>query len=61
MNAPVRTDGDAGEGPVVLSEAARRQRRVRSIAVALTLGALVVLFYVVTIVKIGGNITASGL
>jgi hypothetical protein len=33
-----------------------RRRRARSIAIALALGAFVVLFYIVTIVKIGGNI-----
>jgi hypothetical protein len=36
---------------VVLSEAQLRARRQRSIAIALTLGALVILFYVVTLVK----------
>jgi predicted nucleic acid-binding Zn ribbon protein len=36
---------------VVLSEEQRRRRRARSIAIALALGALVILFYVVTLVK----------
>ena len=36
---------------IVLTEAQRRSRRNRSIALALVLGALVVLFYVVTLVK----------
>ena len=36
---------------VVLSEEQKRSRRARSIAIALALGALVVLFYVVTLVK----------
>jgi hypothetical protein len=36
---------------IVLSEEQRRRRRMRSIAIALALGALVVLFYVVTLVK----------
>jgi hypothetical protein len=39
-----------------LTEAEKRTRRMRSIALALALGALVVLFYVVTIAKIGGNV-----
>lgn len=39
-----------------LSERQVRQRRNRSIAIALILAGLVVLFYVVTLVKIGGNI-----
>lgn len=34
-------------------EALDRRKRKRSIAIALALGALVVLFYVVTIVKMG--------
>ena len=34
-----------------LSEEQKRSRRARSIAIALALGALVVLFYVVTLVK----------
>ncbi len=45
MNEPAKDDG------VVLTEAQRRARRSRSIAIALTLAALVVLFYVMTLVK----------
>ena len=42
-----------GEKPqrIVLSEQQKRSRRARSIAIALALGALVILFYVVTLVK----------
>jgi len=36
---------------IVLTEAQKRRRRSRSIALALVLGALVLLFYVVTLVK----------
>ncbi len=36
---------------VVLTEKQKRRRRERSIAIALALGALVVLFFVVTLVK----------
>ena len=36
---------------IVLTEEQRRGRRARSIAIALALGALVILFYVVTLVK----------
>jgi hypothetical protein len=36
---------------IVLSEEQKRSRRARSIATALALGVLVVLFYVVTLVK----------
>jgi hypothetical protein len=36
---------------IVLTEEQRRSRRARSIAIALALGALAILFYVVTLVK----------
>jgi predicted nucleic acid-binding Zn ribbon protein len=36
---------------IVLSDEQKRRRRARSIAIALALAALVVLFYVVTLVK----------
>jgi len=36
---------------VTLTEEQQRRRRARSIAIALALGALVILFYVVTLVK----------
>ena len=36
---------------IILSEEQKRSRCARSIAIALALGALVVLFYVVTLVK----------
>jgi hypothetical protein len=38
---------------IVLTEEQKRRRRARSIAIALALGALVLLFYIVTIVKLG--------
>jgi hypothetical protein len=41
---------------IVLTEEQKRRRRARSIAIALVLGALVVLFYVVTIVKLGPGV-----
>ena len=44
------------ELPVVLTPEQRRRRRARSIAIALALGALVALFYVVTIVKLGPGV-----
>jgi hypothetical protein len=43
-------DGDDG---IVLTEEQKRRRRARSIAIALALGALVVLFYALTIIKVG--------
>lgn len=41
---------------IVLTEEQKRRRRTRSIAIALALGALVALFYVVTIVKLGPGV-----
>ncbi|HZL31210.1 MAG TPA: CoxF protein [Pseudolabrys sp.] len=43
-----KRDDDKG---IVLTEAQKRARRSRSIAIALALAALVVLFYVMTLVK----------
>lgn len=48
-------DHDNTDGIVPSAEQKRRQRN-RSIAIALTLGALVLLFYIVTIVKLGPNV-----
>ncbi len=45
MNEQGKDDG------VVLTEAQKRARRSRSIAIALSLAALVILFYVMTLVK----------
>jgi hypothetical protein len=44
------------EKGIVLTEAQKRQRRNRSIAIALTLGALVLLIYAVTVVKLGPGV-----
>ncbi len=41
---------------VVLTPEQKRRQRSRSIAIAVVLGALCVLFYVVTIVKLGPNV-----
>ena len=46
----VMNEQDKDEG-IVLTEAQRRARRSRSIAIALALAALVILFYVMTLVK----------
>jgi len=40
-----------GPGKIVLTAEQQRRRRARSIAIALALGALVILFYIVTLVK----------
>ena len=44
------------EKGIVLTAEQLRRRRARSIAIALSLAALVVLFYVITIVKLGPNV-----
>jgi hypothetical protein len=44
---------DEDDNGIVLTEEQKRRRRARSIAIALALGALVLLFYVLTIVKVG--------
>lgn len=44
------------EEGVVLTPEQIRRRRARSVAIALVLGFLAVLFYVVTIVKLGPNV-----
>ncbi|MBS7542105.1 hypothetical protein [Ancylobacter oerskovii] len=52
-DAKGRPDGQAPADGVVLTEEQRRRRRSRSVAIAVVLGALCVLFYIVTIVKLG--------
>ncbi|HET9903563.1 MAG TPA: hypothetical protein VFQ27_07685 [Xanthobacteraceae bacterium] len=44
------------EDGIVLTEEQKRRRRARSIAIALALGAMVLLFYFVTIVKLGPGV-----
>jgi hypothetical protein len=44
-------DEQRDEEGIVLTEAQKRARRSRSIAIALALAALVILFYVMTLVK----------
>jgi hypothetical protein len=52
----VGMDDNDGEKGIVLTEEQKRRRRARSIAIAIALGALVLLFYVVTIVKLGPGV-----
>ena len=47
---------EMSEDGIRLTEAQRRRRRARSIAIALALGGLVLLFYLVTIVKLGPGV-----
>ena len=42
--------------PVVLTQEEKRRQRVRSIAIAFALVALAVIFFLVTIVRLGGNV-----
>ncbi|GLK56930.1 putative nucleic acid-binding Zn ribbon protein [Methylopila capsulata] len=46
----------AEEDGVRLTTEQQRQRRRRNVAIAWALGALVVLFWLVTIFKLGGNV-----
>ncbi len=43
----------------MLTPEQERRRRARNIAVALAIGGFVLLFYIVTIVKLGGAMPAS--
>lgn len=53
MMAMADSEKDNG---VVLTEEQKRRRKARSLAIALSLGALVLLFYIVTIVKLGPGV-----
>jgi predicted nucleic acid-binding Zn ribbon protein len=44
------------EGTVILTDEEKRRRRTRSIAIAFALVGLVVMFYLVTILRLGGNV-----
>ena len=46
------------ETGIVLTEEQKRRRRARSVAIALTLVALVVIFFAVTLVRLGGNVAS---
>ena len=51
MSESIVMDERSSDDGVVLTEQQKRARRTRSIAIAVSLGALVVLFYIVTLVK----------
>lgn len=53
MNDKPEKNRDRRPDGVVLSDEQKRRRRTRSIAIAVVLAVLCVLFYVVTIVKLG--------
>ena len=42
--------------PVALTQEEKRRQRVRSIAIAFALATLAVIFFLVTIVRLGGNV-----
>jgi archaellum biogenesis protein FlaJ (TadC family) len=52
---------DKRDNGIVLTEEQRRRRRARSIAIALTLAALVLLVYAVTVVKLGPGVLRRSL
>lgn len=53
MTAMTRHDDENG---IVLTEAQLKARKRRNVAIALTLAALVVLFWVITVFKMGGDV-----
>jgi hypothetical protein len=55
MDASGNRNNDDNNNGIVLTEEQKRRRRARSIAIALALGALVLLFYAVTMVKVGSG------
>ncbi|SCZ25011.1 hypothetical protein [Afifella marina] len=48
------------EDRIQLTEEQKRSRRRRSVAIGLILAALVVVFYAITIIRIGPNLTGGG-
>jgi hypothetical protein len=52
----MRAVAEPSETGVVLTDEQKRRRRQRSIAIAVVLGFLVVLFYVITVVKLGAPV-----
>jgi high-affinity K+ transport system ATPase subunit B len=48
------------KSPVQLTEEQKRARRSRNIALGVIIAGLVVLFYVITVVKLGGNAIPRG-
>lgn len=46
---------------VALTPEQKRRRRTRSFAIAFGLGALAVIFFVITIIRLGGNVAERSL
>jgi hypothetical protein len=55
MSGAMNETSEAETG-IRLTQAQLRARRARSIAIALALGAFVIVIFVVTLVKLGGNV-----
>jgi hypothetical protein len=53
MGVMVHDGGHDDEDGVVLTDEQKRRQRARSVAIAVALGALVLVFFVLTIVKVG--------
>jgi hypothetical protein len=54
---PLQADhADGDDAPIVLSDEAKRRQRLRSFAIAWALFALVVIFFLVTLVRLGANV-----
>lgn len=51
-----RNDDRDGDEGVSLTPEERRRQRVRNVAIGLVLGALFILFYVLTIARLGSNV-----
>jgi hypothetical protein len=49
-------DAPEQQGTVILTAEEKRRQRARSIAIGFALAGLVVIFYLVTIVRLGGNV-----
>jgi hypothetical protein len=56
MNRGVVMDERSPDDGIVLTEEQKRRRRARSIAIGVALAALALLFYAVTIVKLGPGV-----
>ena len=56
MNRSDVMDERSPDDGIVLTEEQKRRRRNRSIAIGVVLGALALLFYIVTIVKLGPGV-----
>lgn len=50
------TENNETSAGIVLTEEEKRRRRIRSVAIAWGLVLLAVLFFVVTLVRLGGNV-----